>query len=133
MKKLKTICIGALLLAMPNLLLAQKGTKKDTPKDTCFSIPNVRKSASKTLVIEDNCEMELKAFQFKLMDRWGNVMYQTRSLYDPETLDLTEKVSQKKNAADKYPEGMYCWTIEYITEENPKEYKSAAGFVHIYD
>lgn len=115
------------------LFIASNSTAQlSESQDSCLIIPNsVSQKNNEGFFIQSNCN--LASFNFKLFNRWGELLYETSDFSSPLDLDISEMTGPKKDPVYKYPTGVYFWILEFrlLEEHDPEVIQSKTGYLNI--
>ncbi len=123
--KTKTLILTLLFINFFALAFGQVDNK--VKKDSCIKIPDILSTNTKTkLFVTVSCQ--ITKFEFKLFNRWGNLVYTTDKLTNPLDLNIFEKITEKKQEKQKYAAGVYYWIVNYTAViEGKLNEKKATG------
>lgn len=94
-------------------------------QENCFELPaTLVKNNDDQLTIK--CKCDLSEFSFKLFNRWGSLMYESKMVGEPTDLNINET----SKGQEKFHPGTYFWTIDYRKVNQAKK-SSITGFINI--
>ena len=90
--------------------VAQKTTTSQ--RDSCCKVPIELSPRSGTRFYVDFL-CDVRNFEFKLFNKWGEALYSTTGIESPVGFDISEKIMGKRKEKEKYPVGNYIWVARY--------------------
>ena len=85
---------------------------EDLDEKCMINVPEkLSESNGDQLIVEVSCPIE--TFHFQLLNRWGEVIYETQTFSTPLNFNYQMKVKtkRKKYVIVKVPEGLYHWKV----------------------
>lgn len=103
------------LLFFCYLLINFSFAQTEGAEDSCHIIvpSTLVKNDNETLTIIIDCP--ISQFSFKIYNRWGNLLYETKNLTSPLDFDIHERMKRKRKklGPEKFQTGLYYWHLEY--------------------
>ncbi len=117
-----------LLVFLPGVSFAQT----ENTGDSCHIVVprTLVKKNKETLTVSIDCPVS--EFNFKIYNRWGNLLYETKILTFPLDFDIHARMKGKRKqlGAEKFQKGLYYWRLEY-KEEGSVNVRKSNGQIYI--
>jgi hypothetical protein len=104
-------------------------SQKNTTDSQCFYVKNnlsINDEEPWRIVYSDKCP--LQKFNFKLYNRWGNILFEASSLTEANSFNPFSNQKTTKN----FETGTYFWTITFSLKDDKNTYNEQGSLTILH-